>query len=206
MLAEVIKLETAYIKIRGYDLKISATIKLFDKAYTHNVDRRTEFRVYTAFRDKETYEDKNDQGVPKREIGQRLYTIDGNVDFTDCLTKDSFLFNNASRDMDNYRNEHEDFDAFYNCTIVVPVRTKLPDGNKMFFGYLCCECLNDKYPGIEIFDKGAAQYLFAFAQNLATFIETLDTNWLDRFSDEAVDDISKSAIEMIYKKTYHFTQ
>lgn len=206
MLFEVIKLETAYIKIRGYDLRISATIKLFDKSYTHNIDRRTEFKVYTAFRDNETYEDKNDQGLPRREIGQRLYSIDGNIDFTDCLLKDAYFINNASRNMNNYRNEHEDFDEFYNCTIVVPIRTKLPDGNKMFFGYLCCDCFNDKYPGEEIFDKGAAQYLFAFAQNLATFIETLDTNWLDRFSDEAVDDIPSSAIEMIYNKTFRFTQ
>ena len=206
MLREVIKLETAYINIRGFDLTVSATIKLFDKPYIHNRDIRTDIKVYTAFRDKETYEDKGDDGTPKREIGRRYYSIDGNADFTDCLTKDYFFINNASRETNNYRNEHEDFDAFYNCAIVVPVRTKLTDGNKRFLGYLCCDCLNDKYLGKDIFDKGAAQYLFAFAQNLSTFLETMDTNWLDRFSDNVVDNIPENAIDMIHKKTVHFTQ
>lgn len=203
MLREVIKLETAYINIRGFDLDVSATIKLFDKPYIHNKDVRTDIKIYTAFRDKETYEDKGDDGMPKREIGKRYYSIDLNADFTDCLTRDYFFINNASRETNNYRNEHEDFDAFYNCAIVVPIRTKLSNGNKRFLGYLCCDCLNDKYPDKEIFDRGAAQYLFAFAQNLATFFETMETNWIDRFSDNVVKHIPKNAIEMIHKKTIH---
>ena len=201
MLEEIIRLETAYIKIRGYSLRISASIKLFDRAYIHTIDNRNSIKVYTAFRDKETYYDKNEQGLPKREIGLRLYTIDGNNDFTDCLTRDVFYINNATRDTNNYINEHEDFDTYYNCTIVVPIRTKMMEGQKKIYGYLCCDCLNDKYDNQEIFDKGAAQYLFAFAQNFATFLETLDANWLDRFYDKTTE-LPKTAIELIYDKTY----
>lgn len=203
LLAQVVKLEKSYVAISGYEIKMSATIKLLDKTYVHGVDRRTEVKVYTAFRDKDTYEDKNDHGMPKREIGQKLYSIDGNVDFDTCLTKEFYIINNASRNLSNYRNEHEGFDDFYNCAIIVPIRVTLANGSKMFFGFLCCDCLNENYEGEEIFDKGAAQYLFAFAQNFATFIETLDANWQDRFSDEAVEGISKSIIEMVFQKTFH---
>ena len=75
------------------------------------------------------------------------------------------------------------------------------EGQKKIYGYLCCDCLNDKYDNQEIFDKGAAQYLFAFAQNFATFLETLDANWLDRFYDKTTE-LPKTAIELIYDKTY----
>ena len=203
MLREIIKLEEGYLAIKGYNnLKISSTIKLFDKPYIHNVDIRTSIKIYTAFRDKDTYEDKNENGDPKREIGLRTYTIDGNDDFTDCLSRDYFFINNATRDTNNYRNEHEDFDAFYNCAIVVPIRVKLPDGNKKFLGYLCCDCKNDSPNKEEIFDKGSAQYLFSFAQNFATFLETLNSNWSDRFSDHTQPDFAATAVEMIYRKIY----
>lgn len=201
MLEEVKRLETAYIKIKGYDVKIAVSLKLFDKPYVYNVDRRTDIHVYTAFRDKDTYNDKDEQGLPKREIGQILYSIDLNDDFTACLTKEVFYVNNVTRQTVNYRNEHSDFDNFYNSSIVVPIRINMSNGNRKFFGYLCCDCMNHNTT-YKVFDKGAAQYLFAFAQNFATFIETIDSNWLDRFSDNALKEIPKTAIQFIYEKTY----
>ena len=205
MLGEITKLETAYVGIRGYDLKIATTIKLFDKPFIHGVDLPNTIQIYTAFRDKETYEIKDDEGSPKREIGERAYTIEGNNDFYDCLLKEQFVINNAPANK-HYRNEHKDYYNEYNCAVVVPIRIKRADGKRKFLGYLCCDCLNDKYEAdAEIFDNGAAQFLFTFAQNFATFLETLDTNWLDRFCDKAIDDFPESVSEYIFKKTFHFT-
>ncbi len=201
MLGEIVKLETAYLKMKGYDLKVAASIKLFNRAYLDKRDRRTDIIVYTAFRDKESYDDRNDRGLPKREIGKKRYSIDGNADFSDCISKESYFINNATRDTNNYRNEHEDFDTYYNCTVVVPIRTKLDGAQKKHLGYLCCDCLNQEYTNAEIFDNVAAQFLFVFAQNLSTFLETLDTNWLDRFKDDAIEGIPKSVIDMIYMET-----
>ncbi len=202
MLEEVIKLETAYLELKGLNMKVAASIKLFNKPYIHNVDKRTEIVVYTAFRDKTSYDDKDDGGMPKREVGKTAYSIDGNEDFTKCLSMDTYFINNVTRDDDKYLNEHTNFDDFYNCSIVVPVRTKIAEGNRKFYGFLCCDCQNDDKRLTDIFDKSSAQYLFTYAQNLATFLETLDSNWVDRFNDNIIKDMGKSAIDLIYKRTF----
>lgn len=133
----------------------------------------------------------------EREIGDRIYSIDGNVDFVHCLIKDQFIMNNASKDSESYMNEHIDFDTYYNCAIVVAIKSKLADGSYKFLGYLCCDCLN-KNAGIEIFDMQSAQILFALAQQYATFLETLAVNWESRV--EEINDISQEFLQMIYSK------
>ena len=90
-----------------------------------------------------------------------------------------------------------DFDTYYNCAIVVAIKSKLADGSYKFLGYLCCDCLN-KNAGIEIFDMQSAQILFALAQQYATFLETLAVNWESRV--EEINDISQEFLQMIYSK------
>ena len=204
MLGEVVKLETAYLGSKGYDMKVSSTIKLLDKVYIHCLDKRTDVNVYTAFRDGNTYNDKNENGFSKREIGNRLYSIDRNSAFSECLSQDIFFRNNVTNKDNSYLNQNEEFYKYYNCTIVVPIRTMREDGKIKYLGYLCCDCLNTKEDSNDIiFDQTAAQYLFAFAQNLATFIETLDNNWVDRFKNHSLPGFPANAIEMIYKNTVH---
>ena len=198
LLTNTVKMVEAYLRLQGYNHKVSATIKLFDDCYYENSGRREDVVVYTAFRDKETYD-----GKKEREIGQIPYTIDGNVDFTMCLTKDHYVINNAKKDSESYFNEHLDFDAYYNCAVVVAIRVKLVDNTYKYMGYLCCDCLN-KENSEDIFDSGVAQLLYSMAQYYATFLETLDSNWKDRAGN--ANAFPRSFINVIYDKTYKGTR
>lgn len=197
LLANTVKMVESYLRLQGYDHKVSATIKLFDDSYFENSGRREDVIVYTAFRDKETYD-----GKKEREIGQIPYTIDGNVDFTMCLTKDHYVINNAKKGSESYFNEHVDFDSYYNCAVVVAIRVKLADNTYKYMGYLCCDCLN-KNTEQEIFDSGIAQLLYSMAQYYATFLETLDSNWKERVGNTSI--MPRSFIKVIYDKTYKGT-
>lgn len=188
---EAVKLQNAYMTLKGMAPKVSITVKLMNQPYHPERDRSEDIKVYTAFRDNEAY------GAGEREIGEQLYTIGGNSDFVACLKKDYFIINRAEKQGDSYSNEHRGYNEFYNSAIVVPIRIKRGDGRYKFFGYYCCDCLSDDQE-MEAFDKSAAQYLFAFAQNMGTFLETLDANWIDRY--KAFEDVSDNILEMLYKK------
>lgn len=190
---EAVKLQNAYLTLKGIPLNVSITVKLMDKPYHPEQDRSEDIKVYTAFRDNEAF------SAHEREIGEHLYSIGGNTDFTACLRKDYFIINRADKQGDSYSNEHRGYDKFYNSAIVVPIRIKRSGGEYKFFGYLCCDCLNQNQ-SVDAFDKSSAQYLFAFAQNMGTFLETLDANWIDRY--KVWEDVSDSILEMLYKKIY----
>ncbi len=198
-LPNIVSMIEAYLKIYGHRHKISATIKLFNRPLVSNSDDRSDIIVYSAFRDKRTYE--SDQ---KREIGKEPYTIDGNIDFSICLKNEQFIINNAERDSTNYLNEHTDFDTYYNCTAVVAIKVKRESSYK-YLGYLCCDCLNsDKEPDTyepqkEIFTKDIAHLLFSMAQIYGTFLETLDSNWIDKMEDAGG---APSFLSLIFEKTY----
>lgn len=193
LLNHVVNMVEAYLHLHGHLHKVSATIKLFDKPFTIQNGERNHAIVYTAFRDKYTYDAK------EREIGQVCYTIDGNVDFAMCLRKDQFIINNARKDSESYLNEHKDFDAYYNCAVVVPIRIKQVDNSFKFLGYLCCDCLNPDNQ-TEVFDKEVAQLLFSLAQIYGTFLETLDSNWNDRV--KGVESLPQSFLSLIFSKTF----
>lgn len=194
LLNYLVRIEESYLASKGIQVDVAATIKLFDKPYVAKKDSRDKIVVYTAFRDKETFEKH------EREVGNKKYTIDGNGDFVHCLKKDHFVVNNAKKNSENYMNEHIDFDAYYNCAIVVSIRTKLADGTYKYFGYLCCDCKNAQ-EGLEVFDKPAAQLLFSLAQQYATFLSTLDSNWVDRTAG-GIGGLPQGFLQLIYAKAF----
>lgn len=192
LLNYIVEMFEAYLKLKGDNHVIASTIKLFDKPYFSREKNIDDIKVYTAFRDKKTYDSH------EREIGEEPYTISGNADFLRCLRKEQFIINNAKRNSESYFNEHKDFDAYYNCAVVVALRVKLADNTYKFLGYLCCDCLNNDEIS-EVFDKESAQLLFSMAQIYSTFLETLESNWSDRVSDR---EHFTSFLDLIYKKTY----
>lgn len=191
---EAVKLQNAYLTLKRIPLKVSITVKLMNKPYHPDTDNIADVKVYTAFRDYEVYSDH------EREIGEQLYTVSGNTAFIQCLSKDYFIRNNIKPNDDSYSNEHRRYDEFYNCTICVPIRLKRADGKNKFFGFFSCDCLNNDPSITEVLDRSAAQYLFAFAQNIATFLETLDANWVDRY--QVLEGVSPGIVEMLFKKVY----
>ena len=78
---EALKLQNAYLKLKNVPLKVSMTIKLMDRPYHPDKDIVGDIKVYTAFRDHEAY------SAHEREIGERLYTVNGNTAFIQCTTK-----------------------------------------------------------------------------------------------------------------------
>lgn len=193
MLRYLIELFEAYLKLNGIDKHISATVKLFDKPFLVSKDRTNDFHVYTAFRDNNTYRE-----CPEREIGKIAYTIDGNIDFQTCLSSDRYYINNVKRNDGAYKNEHADFDQYYNCACVVSIRVKMPDNTYKVMGYLCCDCLNDNEKGV--FNEELARVQYAIAQTYGTFLETLHSNWLDRVEGE--NGIKQSFLEVIYENSW----
>lgn len=193
LLSYTVTMVEAYLRGNDCALPVSATIKLFDKPLMSKDDRGA-ITVYTAFRDKRTYEETD------REIGQEPYTIEGNIDFGCCLVKDHFIINNAKKDSGSYINEHVDFDKYYNCAVVVPIRIKQANSTYKFLGFLCCDCLNQDESITEIFGKEVAQILFALAQIYGTFLETLDSNWLDRTNE--MNGLPASILALIFGQTY----
>ena len=191
---EAVKLQNAYLKLKNIPLQVSITVKLMNRPYHPNTDNITDVKVYTAFRDHEVYSDH------EREIGEQLYSVSGNTAFFQCLSKDYFILNNIKPDDFSYANEHRRYDEFYNCTICVPIRLKRADGSNKFFGFFSCDCLNENPMLEEVLDRSAAQYMFAFAQNIATFLETLDANWVDRY--QGMEGVAPSILEMLFKKVH----
>ena len=189
---EAIKLHNAYLALRKIPLSVSITIKLMDKPFHPGVDNVDEIRVYTGFRDNNAYSEGD------REIGEQTYSISGNTAFITCTRKDCFIINNSLISEGSYINEHRRYDEFYDCAVVVPIKLKRPDGQYKYFGFLCCDCLNSIDSTSQVFDKSASQYLFAFAQNMATFLETLDSNWIDRYM--GFEGVSSNILEMLSKK------
>lgn len=189
-----IKAIDTHLKSLGNDIKLSATIKLLNRPYYDASGDRRGVAVYTAFRDKKSY--NNDE----REIGLSKYTIDGNADFIYCLKKEYFIINNAKKNSQNYMNEHADFDQYYNCAVVVPIRVRVSGSSYKFFGYLCCDCLNKDTNNKEIFSSESGKILFTMAQLYGTFLETLNSNWMDRTNGQ--DETKDSYLTQIYNAVF----
>lgn len=189
---EILNVQSTYLKIKNCHRKVSVAIKLLKKIYYPEIDNNESVKVYTAFRDNKTYS----QGG--REIGKELFSISGNSDFHQCTCQEYFFKNNIEEKNKDYINENKSFSKFYNSTVVVPIRKKRFDNKWCIFGFLCCDCQNNDKT--EIFDKTSAQYLYASAQNIAIFLETLDSNWKVRFSKHnTYNDILCVLFSKLYK-------
>lgn len=187
----VVGIQQAQLDLKGIKKEVSVTVKLFDTPYYPNSSRRENIVVYTAFRDKRTYD------IGDREVGEKVFCIDENSDFTYCLRRDYFIMNNLQRDSSNYSNENKEFFTHYNCTVVVPIRAKVHNQPYRYFGYLCCDCLNESDD--EVFDKKSAQFLFSMAQIYATYLDALDVSFQDRKSE--LDDNQENIFEIIKAQT-----
>ncbi len=192
LLSDTISIIESYLHIAQKHRTVSVTVKLFENPFISDGNLSSYPRVYTAFRDKTTFDEK-----PEREIGGHFYSVNGNVDFVKCITKDAYHINNAKKSNSEYFNEHTDFDAYYNCTVVAPIKTKQSGNRYKFFGYLCCDCLN-KDDNAEIFDDKTEQLLFSLAQLYAIFLDTLESNWNERFANEKSQE---SFLKKICEKT-----
>lgn len=135
------------LRQKGIDLTCSITIKQMDDSYFDDSSYNyKDVKIITCYRDSEAYVHK------KREVGKKVYSIENNTDFLECLQHDYFLKNNLTGVNATYHNENGDFLNYYNCTIVVPI-FGLYDSMKCYFGYLACDTLNQNKDCDKILDE-----------------------------------------------------
>lgn len=177
------------LRSKGISLNVSMSLKLFDFTYRTSTDSK-KMRIYTAFRDKETYDKK------EREIGNRHYCIDLNGDFHKCLSHESYIKNNITNTMEDYLNENfPNCMQYYNCTAVVPIICDYKS-DKQIYGFFCCDSLNDKYD-CDIFDKNTSDILYSAALTIGIFFDSINAAW-----SYIVDNDEQDFLSYLHKQTY----
>ena len=186
---EVTNIITVYLRSVGKPAKVSVSMKLFDVTYCSEIDTKS-IRIFTAFRDKETYE------KTEREIGGRHYSITANGDFQLCLTKESYIRNNIPANAGDYANENYPSSMqYYNSTVVVPIICDYKS-DKNIFGYLCCDTLNEDTT-VEVFDKKVSDIMYTAALTMGIFFDTINSCW------DYTDDLNKKEfLTFVHDKCY----
>ncbi len=187
---EVKRFTERQLQGKDYSLRVSVTLKLLREAINVDDDINKTV-VFTAFRDKETYEEE------KREIGKAEYRINKNIDFSTCISKERYICNNVTSETDNYMNEHSGFDTYYNCAVTVPIICDYKPSKKIY-GFLCCDVLNRDYKNQEIFDVEIANQMYAAALAIGTFFDFIEKSW-----NETMDIYeTKEFLTFIYNKLF----
>ncbi len=178
------------LKSKDIVLNVSMSLKLFDFTYRASEDHK-KMQIYTAFRDKDTYDNNKE-----REIGERHYHVALNGDFHTCLSKESYIKNNIKNIAEDYLNENfPNCMRFYNCTAVVPIICDYKS-DKQIYGFFCCDSLNDKYDK-DIFDKNTCDILYSAALTLGMFFDNINSAWT-----YIVDSDEQDFLSYLHKQIY----
>lgn len=164
-----------YLKLNGYDLEVSVTIKqLIEPDLLSNQNEYTSKAcVYTAFRDSKTWTKRI-----RKEVAQKLYTINKNADFVHCLSKEYYIFNNKKRNSLDYSNENAEFDKYYNCGATTLICSPKGNLDRKLYGFLACDVLNLTYQGDEIIDEEVATILGTAAFAIGIYFDNIDYSWI----------------------------
>lgn len=180
------------LDIKGYQLEVTVTLKLMNRVL-EDEDSHKNIKIISAFRDSEAYRNN------EREIGEKEYTISKNMDFTTCLREENFIKNNAKKGDRDYTNEHTDFDRYYNCTITVPIYSEYA-GKKRYFGYLCCDVLNEKDDNAIVFDNYEANILSSAAYILSIFFDNINDSWKIMLYESNDNDFNNHIFRILTEK------
>ena len=175
--SDLVSIIERYLDNKGHNLPVSLSLKLFNQKCNNNINVN-KVAVFTAFRDRLAYE----QGI--REIGEKNFKINANSDFLNCMKKESYFRNNIPKDCADYMNENDNYSLYYNCVATVPIICDYKN-EKVIYGFLCCDTLNDKYLGEEIMDKNITNILFAVSLAIGSLFDAIDTNWAYIMEEEA---------------------
>lgn len=175
------------LELKGCKLECSISVKQFNRiVFVSNgiPTSSSDVKVITTFRDWQTYS----QG--KREIGQKVYSVNKNTDFVYCLSHPYFLKNNILDSDRTYDNEHKGFLEYYNCAIVVPIKCTYPDSDHIF-GYLTCDILNPDFTQNDLLDDKMAEVMEATANIMGLYFDDMDYQWEYVLDDDFLDIIFK---------------
>ena len=164
----------SYLRSMGYDLEVSLTLKMLVNPMQKEKICSEEANVYTAFRDSRTWNKRI-----RKEVAEKLFTIEKNSDFIHCVVHGAYIFNNKSEKDKDYYNENTEFYKYYNCgiTTLISSESKNSDDN-IIYGFLACDLLNDKYLGQDIMDNNIAMILRDTGCLLSIYFDNIGYNWM----------------------------
>ncbi len=174
--SDLVDIIEKYLNNKGYRLSVSLSLKLLDRKCDSSININ-DVSVFTAFRDKSASE----QGI--REVGEKIFKINANSDFLNCMKKESYFRNNIPKDCPDYMNENDNYSLYYNCVATVPIICDYKN-EKVIYGFLCCDTLNEEYVGQEIMDKNITNILFTASLTMGSLFDTIDTNWAYIMEDD----------------------
>lgn len=135
----------AALKQKGFNLTCSIALKQMNDSYS-STPPNNKAKIITCYRDSEAYVHN------KREVGKKVYSLENNTAFLECLQHDYSMKNNLSGVNATYRNENGEFLKYYNCALVVPLFGLYGD-EKRYYGYLACDTLNPDKTRVDVFDE-----------------------------------------------------
>jgi hypothetical protein len=160
-----------YLKLKGYDIKVSLAVKQLSKIITPSDTNYRDIFAYTVFRDYETYKNQEEREI----LGQKFNIYD-NSDFAEIIhsqkLKDSIYINNNLQDKsyNHYKNQNKIFLEYYDCTVVVPIGNYDSEDGRILFGFLACDSKKfERYGKIDLFDNICSKIMLTSSRTISAF-------------------------------------
>jgi hypothetical protein len=176
-----------YLKNNDIDLTVALSIKQLNKPYNYGSNNFADLKVFTIFRDFDTYTDH------VREVAKKAYTITGNTDFQHLLCEEEFrsaiYLNNHLEDKFRgpYRNENATHLDHYDAVICTSI-ADYSVGNKLVYGFLTCDTKKtDKYKDKEVFDLELGNLLLSASAILAIYYRNTENYWSELLSESFLE-------------------
>lgn len=153
------------------NLKCSITLKqMNDGFYEDSIDNSKKIQIITCYRDSNAF-------TNRKEVGRKIFKVNANTAFSNCLHNDSFLKNHLVENDDSYLNETSDFLKYYNCVMVVPIYS-IRNDMKCYYGYLACDVLYEgKNTDIEIFNAEMVEKMKLVSTIIASYYDEHFRRW-----------------------------
>lgn len=163
VIRELKSIMEAALKQKGFNLTCSIAVKQMNDSYT-STPPSNKMKILTCYRNSEAYVHN------KREVGKKVYSLENNTAFFECLQHDYSIKNNLTGVNATYRNENGEFLKYYNCALVVPVFGLYGD-EKRYYGYLACDALKQDKTQLDVFDEEMAKIMRMTANLIGSYFD-----------------------------------
>ncbi len=164
----------SYLSLKNYEFEVSVTIKQnITPFYLSDAEKYiSQPCIYTAFRDSRTWARK-----VRNESSRKRFRMKENSDFMHCLTQGYYIFNNKTRESKDYLNENKEFDKYYNCGVTTILASNKEDQQKLVYGFIACDILNDKSNDDKIMNDEIAMILQTAAHIITAYFDSINDKW-----------------------------
>lgn len=163
VIRELKNIMDAALKQKGFNFTCSIAVKQMNDSYT-NTPPSNKMKILTCYRDSEAYVHN------KREVGKKVYSLENNTAFLECLQHDYSIKNDLTGVNATYRNENGEFLKYYNCAVVVPLFGLYGD-EKRYYGYLACDALRQDKTQLDVFDDEMVKIMRMTASLIGSYFD-----------------------------------